>query len=80
MNEKPTSLAHAHCRQVSLCADVVEDVMENLTKISDPDLKADILIQTERLALSTMHLLSQVRSVVWDAEPDTKLPPPGSPI
>lgn len=61
-------LVDANLRRIRLATAVINEVQDQLLDPLYPHAKADLLLQTEALADSTLILLESVRDLVWSTQ------------
>lgn len=55
-------------RRLELCTYAVQEIHTELNQPHDPEAKADLILQTEKLVAETLDLYQTVRRYVWGEE------------
>lgn len=61
----PSTDLHVALRRLELCAYAVQEIHTELDRPHDPEQKADLILQTEKLVAETLDLYQTVRRYVW---------------
>jgi len=61
-------------RRLDLCAYAIQEIHTELEQPQDPELKADLILATEKLVGETIDLYSTVRRYVWGEEEEHDYP------
>jgi len=66
----PTDILATTLRRLELCTYAVQEIHTQLEAPTNPESKADLILQTEKLVAETVDLYQTVRVYVWGPEED----------
>lgn len=65
-------------RRLELCTYAVQEIHTQLEQPTNPEAKADLILQTEKLVAETVDLYQTVRFYVWGPEEEDEKEPQDS--
>lgn len=64
----PSTTLKVALRRLELCTYAVQEIHTELDEPHDPEAKADLILQTEKLVAEVIDLYATVRRYVWGEE------------
>jgi hypothetical protein len=72
----PVDILATTLRRLELCTYAVQEIHTQLEQPTNPESKADLILQTEKLVSETVDLYQTVRLYVWGEEQEYELNDP----